>query len=346
MATPNSAFGTDSYVPLLKSKQGELGALVWIVSRDHLVPLLEVRDPGQRAQAIASVWPDRNHVLLVHPLNVDEHEDHDWVNLVNTLFEELRTAGVSFVPVVTKDDSPSLLAAVAAAVAQDRRGACVRLDAGTFALTPSASAANEMAQLLTGLGLSEGQVDLVVDGGLLRDSIASRVTTIESAMDTVPNLGAWRNLIVAYSAFPESLTDVAAASTVAQLSRDDALAFAMLLSRAPFRTPNYSDYGIGTPFYADIPWAPIPAIRYASGSSWYVHRGATKTHRSAQYVQLSRDLVGSAHYAGSRASRGDAYFSDVATGADGPGNPMTYVRAGTSRHIACVLDRLAMLGVP
>lgn len=346
MTSPNTAFPTDAYVPLLKSKQGELGALGWVSSRDRLIPLLEVRDPGQQAQAIANAWPDQNHVLLIHPLNVDAHDESDWINFVSTLFDVLRTNNVAFVPVVSTDDSQAVIAAVAAAVAQDGRGACIRLDAETFALTPTASAANEVAQLLAALGVDATQVDLVVDGGLLRDSLASRVTTVESALNAIPTIHSWRNVVVAYSAFPDSLADVAAANTVTQLSRDDALAFATLVNRTPARVPNYGDYAVGTPFYADISWAPIPAVRYASEDSWYVHRGATKANRSAQYMQLSNNVVGSAHYAGATASRGDAYLHDVATGAVGPGNPMTFVRAATSRHLACVLDRLATLGVP
>jgi hypothetical protein len=346
MASPNSTFSSDTYVPLLKSKQGELGALGWVTARDRLVPLLEVRDPARQAQAISNAWPDPNHALLVHPLDVDEHDDADWVALVDALFDVLRTNNLAFVPVVTTDDSPAVVNAVGSAVAQDGRGACIRLDAETFALTPPATAANEVAQLLAAIGIAEGEVDLVVDGGLLRNSLASRVTTVESALNAIPNLGAWRNLVVAYSAFPESIADVAAANSVTQLSRDDALAFATLLNRNPARVPNYGDYAVGTPFYADISWAPIPAIRYASDDSWYVHRAASKKDRSAKYIQLSADVVGSTHFAGAAASRGDAYLNDVANGADGPGTPMTYVRAATSRHMACVLDRLATLGVP
>lgn len=131
-----------------------------------------------------------------------------------------------------------------------------------------------------------------------------------------------------------------------QIIREDAVAFATLMTRQPEREPNYADYTVGVPFYADIPWAPIPSIRYAHGASWMIHRGATKNNRSAQYIQLATDVVGAAYFAGSAASAGDQYLAAVASGHDGPGNPMTYVRAATSRHLACVQERLSTLGVP
>lgn len=176
--------------------------------------------------------------------------------------------------------------------------------------------------------------------------MVARVTTAEAALRTLPAIGAWRSVVVAFSAFPERLGDVVSPSSVGQLPREDALAFTTLAARGVDRELVYGDYAVGTPFYADIPWAPIPALRYASGEHWFVHRGATKANRSAQYVALAADLVSAGHFAGSGTSRGDQYFSDVASGVDGPGNPTTYVRAGTSRHLACVLDRLATLGVP
>jgi hypothetical protein len=176
--------------------------------------------------------------------------------------------------------------------------------------------------------------------------LASRVITAEAALRVVPNIGSWRNFAVSFSAFPESVGQVAARNAITQISRDDALAFTALVGRGPERTPIFSDYAVGVPFYADVRWMPIPSIKYASGESWFVHRGATKDNRNSQYVQLATNVVGSAEYAGASASDGDAYFEAVAHGHVGPGNPMTYVRAATSRHLACVLNRLAMLGVP
>lgn len=348
MVMPNTAMGGDCYVPILKCKQGELGALAWLggADRTRLAPVLEVRDGPKQAASIAASWSDAGNVLFVHALNVDDYDDASWDAAVDELFTALDTASVPYVPVVTTDDSAGAVARVAASSARNGRGAAIRLDGEAAVLAPPATLAAEVSALLGGLGLNEAQCDLVVDVGLVRDTLVARVTTGEAALRSVPNLAAWRNVVLALSAFPESLGDVVPAGTTMALPREDALAFATVLQRGPARPPIYGDYAIGTPFYADIPWAPIPALRYAESDYWHIHRGATKTNRSAQYTALCSGLVSAPHYAGAGASRGDQYFNDVANGADGPGNPMTYVRAGTSRHLACVLDRLANLGVP
>lgn len=348
MVLANVALGPDCYVPILKCKQGELGALAWATGQDRtrLVPLVEVRDGVRQASAFAAAWNDPMSVAFVHPLNIDDADEAAWEGVVQDVFDTLRTAGQSVLPVVTTDDPAGLVTVIAAVCALDSRGAVVRLDAESVALAPPAALAVEVAHLLAGLGLSEAECDLVVDVGLVRDSAVARVTTAEAALRAVPAIADWRSVVVAFSAFPESIGDLVAPSSVGQLLREDAQAFATLIARGPARDLVYSDFAIGTPFYADIPWAPIPAIRYAADAYWFVHRGATKANRSPQYVALAADIVHAGHYAGATASGGDRYLSDVATGHDGPGNPTTYVRCGTSRHLACVLDRLATLGVP
>jgi len=346
VAAPNQTLALDCYVPILKSKQGELGALASVTDRHRLVPLIEVREGSRQAQAVASSWPDSDHVVLVQPLNFDDHDDAPWALDVTALFDSLRADGTSAVAVATTDDGPATVAALAAVVKADGRGAGIRVDAEEFVLGSSAAIRSELDQLMADLAVPPEQVDLVVDVGLVRDTVAARVATAAAALGVTPYSDRWRNLVVAFSAFPENLNEVAAKNAVTPLTREDASAYAVLISRQPARVPIYGDYAVGVPFYADVPWAPIPSIRYTEAASWLVHRGATKQNRSAQYVQLATDVVAAPYFAGSAFSPGDRYLSDVATGHDGPGNPMTYVRAATSRHLACVLDRLATLGVP
>jgi hypothetical protein len=348
MTAPNTMMQPDNYVPLLKCKQGELGALSWLrpADRDRLVPLVEVLGNAKQATALASAWPDRTNVIFVHPLNIDDIDDAGWETTVSDFFDRLRQVAVPFVPVVTMDDSAGLLAVVSATCARDGRGAVIRLDGEATALASSASLAAELTNLLSGIGLSSAECDLILDLGLVRDSVVARVTTAEAALRSVPRTATWRNVILAFSAFPDSVGLLVPASTIGRLPRDDAVAFTVLSRRGPAREPIFADYAIGTPLYVNIPWAPIPAVRYTSGQHWFIHRGATKVNRSAQYVSLATDLVASPHFAGAGSSRGDLYFSDVAAGVDGPGNPTTYVRAGTARHLVCVLERLSTLGEP
>lgn len=347
VVTANSKMATSAYVPILKAKQGELAALSQLTPSGHqdLSPLVEIRDPTKQVAQLARAWSDAGNILFVHLLGLD-YEEIPWADVLRDAYTDLRAADVPFVPVVTIDDGTDVISRTADAVRIDGRGAAIRLDGEGVALAPATVLATELASLLSDLGLGENSCDLIVDLGLVRDSTAARVTTAEAALRVIPNLGLWRNVIVAFSAFPTAVGDVVAAGTTVPIPRDDALAFATLAGRSPGRAIVYSDYAIGTPFYQDTPWSPVPAIRYASGSSWYIHRGTSRSNRSPQYRQLAQDVVGASYFAVPITTGGDQYLQGVASGASGPGNPTTYVTAGTSRHLGCVMDRLARRGVP
>lgn len=347
MVAENSAFSPDCYMTVLKAKQAEMGALAGIdpASKARLVPLVEARDPARLVESLSSAW-NVDDVVFVHPLNVDSVDDGTWLPAVEDLFAGLRARGVQAVPVVTVDDAGPTSGMLRAVLSADGRGACVRLDAEELAVAAPGTTAADVGHLLTDLGVGFDECDLVVDVGLVRETVGARVATAEAALRVVPSLSDWRNVVVAFSAFPSNLGEWAAKSDVTQIIREDARSFAALLARGLDRAPVYGDYAIGFPFYADVPWGPIPAIRYAAGEAWMVHRGYSRQNRSPQYIGLARDVVAAPYFAGAGVSAGDEYLAGVAAGVDGPGNPMTYLRAGVSRHIACVLDRLATLGVP
>jgi len=260
MATPNTTLSSDSYVPILKCKKGELGALSTSGPlRPRLLPLVEAPS-ADRAPSLADSWGDPGHALLVQPLNLDEIDESTWPAEVSRLFDELRSLGVAAVPVVTMDDTPATIAAVAAVIATDGRGAALRIEAEEIVLATLAAVQSDVDQLLHALNVAPDGCDLLLDVGLVRDTLALRVTTAEAGFRVLPYMNAWRNLITTFSAFPDDLGSVAAKGVVTPIARDDAAAHATLVARGPDRVPVFSDHAVGTPFYVDAPWAPIPGL--------------------------------------------------------------------------------------
>lgn len=347
MAAPSTLLGGDAYVPILRCKQAELGALTEIdaAALDRLLPLVELRDPSRQGKALAAAWPHTDAAVLVHPLNLDER-DPDWCAAVRELFAELREMGVVAVPVATTGDAAELLAVVRDAVAAAGAGACVRIEGAALGRVARGSVAGYLRTLTRALGVTKAECDLVVDLGLVRTTCTARVIAAEAALSVVPTPTAWRNVVVAFSAFPGSVMDVAPTTSVATVDREDALAFAQLVAGALDRSPTYGDYALAAPDDADVTWPPVPVVSYAAGDRWHLHRADTRTNRRDQYVALCRDVVSSAHFAGADASPGDEYLADVAGGRVDPGGSLDYAQASTSRHLACVLERLARLGVP
>jgi hypothetical protein len=140
--------------------------------------------------------------------------------------------------------------------------------------------------------------------------------------------------------------NLVARDSVGAVPRIDAASFAQLSRTWDRRSLTFADYGVGVPTYADVPFAPIPNIRYALDDEWRVHRAHERRNPSPQYVALAHDLASADYFAGAAFSPGDTYIADVASGSDGPGNAGSYLKAAMSRHFHVVLHSLATRGVP
>ncbi len=195
------------------------------------------------------------------------------------------------------------------------------------------------------LGLDPESVDLVIDAGLLEGAVPVQAAVAGQCIGRIVDIERWRNVVVAFSAFPTPLSAVVPVSSVRAVPRSDATAF-LATRRLTERSIVFSDYTLGSPNYDSVPFTPIPNIRYASGAEWIIHRAAERKGPGPQFRQLAKDVVGAAYFSGAAFSPGDQQIADVATGASGPGNPTTHLRAGISRHIHVVLERLATLGEP
>lgn len=338
-----ATLGVDAYVCVMKCKQAELDAIDGVPA-DRFVPLLEV--PGStKAGAIARKWWEYE-IIWVQPVNLSGDDDADFADDITELFQQLRDSGRYAVPVALLDESAESVAALSAIVAEDGRGLVLRLDAEDLVVTPPSDVLADIDDFLNAYNVQPADCDLVLDASLVRDSVAARVATAESALTALPYLGGWRNLVVALSAFPTDLGAHMGKNTVQGFSRADRAAYMSLVARGIARTPVYADFGVGQPTYADVAFSPIPNIKYTDVAEWQVHRGATRTNPSPQYVQLATDVAAAPYFRGAPFSRGDAYITDVASRVDGPGNATTYLRAAMSHHIEHVLDRLSTHGEP
>ena len=284
--------------------------------------------------------------MWIHPINLSESEETEWAGAVGQLFVDLSAAGMAAVPVVTLEEPPAMYAAVREVISVDGRGMVLRLDCEQVLEEDPAALQPSIDHVLSECGVDVAAVDLVVDCGLAAGGIALQSGAAGSALAALPHIGNWRNLTVAFSGFPEKVGDQVPASSVGAVPRTDAAAFRHLLSRWSGRLLLFGDYGVGVPTYSDAPWSPIPNIRYAVGGEWMIHRAGTKTNPSPQYRKLAEDLVAAPYFDGPGFSPGDAYISDVASGADGPGNAESYLKAAMSRHFHVVLDSLATHGAP
>ena len=345
MVSPNAVAPAASYIAVLKAKRGELIAVSG-TSAERFIPLLEVLDTTKHP-VITKNWPHADHALWVHPINVEGAEESDWADSVADLFSELRAAGTAAVPTATLEEYASTYSAFRDVVAADGRGLVLRIPCESILEETSASLLALVDQVLEQCGVQASATDLVIDGADLTGQAAPiQAGVADAALAAVPYLDQWRNVVVAFSAFPGLVGEAVSKSTVASLPRTDAAAFGLLISRWSGRLLLFGDFAVGSPTYGEARFSPIPNIRYALEGEWRVHRAASKDNPSPQYRKLASDLVSAPYFSGAAFSPGDGYWASVATGADGPGNPESHLRAAMSRHFHVVLAALSTHGAP
>lgn len=341
MVSANVSLPTNAYVPVLKAKRAELDA-VSTAPPAGLVPLLEFVEPSTAADALAKFWKRPEHVVWAHVLNPDEIDDAQFSNALVQMYESLRRTTLA-VPVLTATEEPATLSALAEIVHTDGRGAVIRVDAEDLA-DEDVDTASDFDATLRALEIASSDVDLFVDAGTLSGSPTIQASVAGQAIRELPHTQ-WRSIVVGFSAFPEALSKIVPKESVVAIARTDAAAF--VATRQASGLPLvYSDYAIGIPTYGGVPFTPIPNIRYASDSEWYVHRGRERKNPAPQYRALAAEIVAAPYYAGEAFSPGDRQINDVATEISGPGNATTHLRAGMSRHLHLVLSRLANHGEP
>lgn len=344
MVHVGTSLGKRAYVAVLKAKQGELLA-IQTTSPQSFVPLMEVTS-SEKAAAIARCWPHENDVIWVHPLNITGIDETAWAADVTDAFDTLRVQKRAAVPVVTTNEDDSVLDVVRAAIQRDGRGLVLRLDCEDALEAGADGLTTDINDALTACATSRKDCDLVIDAGLVGGGVAVQASVVSAVLGNLPYVNEWRTIVVAFSAFPPAVGDVVATNTVGSIPRTDAASFTQLVSNWTGRQLNFADYGVGVPTYADLPFAPIPNIRYAIPGEWKVHRANARRNPSPQYVMLAQNLAAADYFAGADFSPGDAYIAAVANGSDGPGNAASYLRAAMSRHFHVVLDSLATTGAP
>lgn len=351
-------FDHTHYVPILRWKEAErlaLGDLEEDV-RSQMTPLVqfvpESIHVGKRRPTVNQMlqknvedmkerWGTRP--LLVDLLHIDPVlRVGGRTHPLAFLAEQARTTSVSMVPVTGLRRDAAYQIAVAEVVAEDRKGACLRLFRNDLG---SPNLREQVLQLLGQLGLDPTHVDLVVDLQCFNGNCPS----IDKVSSLLPELRHWRSFSLASGAFSRDLTQFKTPG-IYSLPRLDWQAWNRQIEpgRSLIRRLTYSDYGIYHPIYAP-PQFPNPSasIRYTSHEKWVIMRGEGIRNEGgpghAQWPANAHLLCGTAEFCGATFSAGDAYIFDKASHPARPGTPGTWLQAGFNHHLTFVVRQIANL---
>ncbi len=356
------------YVPILKGKEGEYGALkeLAIGIKTGIVPLIEVISipwdfPNDRpketidthladvAANLLTSWGTKQPVFI-DPYWIDESERmNDGRHYVTFIFDDLRLKGVQGIPVTGLRRDADYQLAAQRVIGTDKRGVCIRLDNEDFAelfdLTTS------LENLLTTLTVTKENADLLLDfREIAVNQTASVALAVQSILPLLPDITQWRSLIFAGSGFP---SEMPGPSSLTLAPRTEWIVWQRLArhhSRLS-RLPSFGDYAISHPDPLDDVDPRMmrlsAAIRYTTDSDWLlIKAGLLRKKGFGQFHDLSKLLLSRPEYKGPSHCWGDEFISLCAGRTKNPGSLTTWRKVGTSHHLTLVQQQISSYVLP
>lgn len=268
----SETFSHDHYVPILKAKLGEYGALQTLTPpvRMALTPLLEVppvdwdykeQRPKKTidqhlkkvGQKIERAWGHSGR-LFVDLLWIPEGERMgNGEHPLHYVFRSLRTLGVKVIPVVGLLRTEDYLQACCNIVSQDNRGVCVRIQRED--LTDSEDVGSTVARILDAVGARVQNADLVFDlHALTPGERHLDAEAVFRLIDRLPKLSQWRTFTLAATSFPKNLVGLPQSDS-SWIERHEWMLWKNIVRGEDqiARIPAFGDYAIHT--LSPLKWA-------------------------------------------------------------------------------------------
>jgi len=152
------------------------------------------------------------------------------------------------------------------------------------------------------------------------------------------------NIIFTCCALPSSISEVVKTEHTAVLLRSEKAFFEIIKSAIPDAI--YGDYTIVSPEYTDIPIelfsrVSAPKIIYTCDDNYFMARGgAFRTHprKYAQYYDLAQVVFDHSEFRGAGYSYGEDYVIEKKDRKGGSGSPSSWLKAMINSHITFILE--------
>ena len=356
-------FGRDNYVPILKGREGEYGALQTLApsTRQALTPLIEIppipwdfeaERPAKTVdqhlkkvgQKIDRAWGPGGRLFVDLLWIPDSERMADGSHPLSHVFQLLRARQVAAVPVVGLLRGDEYLQACRMIVDQDDRGLCVRIQREDFA--DFGDIGDTVRGILDTVGTTVQDSDLIFDLRALPHDPNLSVDAVIDFVNRLPRLREWRTFTLAATSFPPNLTGLPP-SDVSFLPRQDWSLWTELSRQHQCipRLPTFGDYAISHPEPAEVDprvMRPSASIRYTCDAAWLILKARNlRDHGYEQFHDVCRVLVQRPEYCGRQFSWGDQYIDDCAAERVGTGNLTTWRKVGTSHHLAFAVHQVA-----
>lgn len=361
-------FNSNHYVPILKWKRAEQGALK-ALGKEHkkyITPLIQFVMPKQKnpQEQLEDVILRFEEQIVEIPKLILESWGNDPIFIdfsllyttplkVKSLSAILRGGskfGATFIPVIYLNDDLQIKRAAYSLAKEYGSGICLRLICSDFSDLTKLS--QSIGELFSSMGLVEKDFDLLVDIKETKENGDKYLKYLDLSQK-IPNLQKWRTFIFASGSFPEDLSHCKL-DEENLIPRIDWKSWREHIeNRKLKRKPSLADYTIQHPIYKESSqfFPPTSSIKYTLDNEWLIMKG--KKQKFELYLASAAELVkDERYYYGESFSDGDKYIAEKAKhftkyiknpAIKGTGTPETWLKAGINHHLVLVAHQIANL---
>jgi len=355
----NLKFQYNHYVPILKGKAGEFGALANISKeiKQNITPLIDIppisfskKEDVKRLDKITNdmitSWgvgsPFFIDILAIKTAKQESSGSHP----LTYIFQHIKSKLYPFSPIPTtgliRDDDYN--EAVAEIISINNSEICIRLFDDDMLNIEELN--DDLNDLLIKLATTSSRAHLLLDfRGIFGKNMHDVAKTSTSVINNLSGITKWKTLTLAASGLPQVLGKK---NEIVRIPRVEFFLWKQIICDAKkmARVPSYGDYGIVHPNHIELASqriTPSPKIRYTLDEEWLVLKGHSpkKSPNKVQYLDLSKQLIGLAEFKGSPFSKGDKDIKDYASGQIRSGSLTKWIEIDTIHHVTLVSNQIA-----
>jgi len=362
----NNMFDSKHYIPILKWKRAEQGALKALGEdqKKYITPLIQFvmpkNKPDEQLQNVVARFKEQ-------VLQIPEKLIEIWgltsvfidVSLLFTTSLKAKSIKIIslggyklkgvFIPVIHLHDDQEIKDATYSVAKETGSGICLRLICSDFSDLTKLN--QDITNLLSSSKLLERDVDLLVDIKETEDN-GNKYTRYLDLSQNIPNLTKWRTFTFASGSFPKDLSQCKL-DEENLVPRFDWRSWREQIGNKNLkRKPSFADYTIQHPIYKEATqfFHPTSSIKYTLEDEWLIMKG--QRQKFDKYLASAALLVKDKRYYGENFSDGDKYIAEKAKhfatyikkpSVKGTGSTETWLRAGISHHLVLAAHQVANL---
>lgn len=359
-------FNSNHYVPILKWKRAEQGALKGLNedTKKHITPLLQFVMPKPKADepledlvmrfieeapiiptSIIEIWGKTPVFIDVSLLFTYELK----AKTLEIILKGGLDGGGFFIPVIHLRDNEEVKDVAVSFARKNNLGLCLRLV--TTDLDDINSLNSALKDFLKSSELEVRNIDLILDIKET-DRDGGKYSYYLNQSQNIFDLLDWRTFTFAAGSFPEDLSEC-------KLDEEN------LIPRIEWenwkkgssgnqlrRKPTFSDYTIQHPIYKETAqfFHPTSSIKYTLEDVWLIMKG--RKQKFELYLASAAELVKDNRFYGEMFSEGDKYIVEKAKHFEtyikdpkvkGTGSTETWLKAGINHHLVLMAHQVSNL---